>query len=560
MTSFTKLDDGTWGVRANGATPAVGDTVTVSKRDGTTSTVTITEALGGGRFRFSQGSAPAARKPRSSSFTPTGEQAQALALFREGASIAIKAGAGTGKTSTLTILADDADERGLRGQYVAFNKKIVADSTGRFPASVSCDTAHSLAWRAVGYQFQARLESGARMKSHEIARVLGADAITVTKWDGEQKTLSPEFVASLAVKTVLQFCKTADLAPGPRHVPHVENLDAAPSPDRPTSHSVNDAVARAMMPVVTRAWNDLTRFQGALPFTKPVAQAISLKLWQLSEPKINADYILFDEAQDAAPVMVAVIANQTAAQLVWVGDDNQQIYSFTGAINALATVPADRQAYLTQSFRFGPAIADLANEILATLPTIMRLTGTATITSRVAALDAPRAILTRTNATAIRHVLAAIENDQRPYLVGGGKDVAAFCRAAVRLQDGLRVDHPELACFGTWGEVQEYVESDEQGDDLRLMVKLIDEFTAQAILDAVNGCAKEEDADVIVSTAHKAKGCEWDSVKVGADFPERAKMGNEERRLLYVAVTRARYEVDVTAVEFFAAVEEVAVA
>jgi superfamily I DNA/RNA helicase len=315
-----------------------------------------------------------------------------------------------------------------------------------------------------------------------------------------------------------------------------------------------------MMPVVTRAWNDLTRFQGALPFTKSVAQAISLKLWQLSEPTINADYILFDEAQDAAPVMVAVIANQTAAQLVWVGDDNQQIYSFTGAINALATVPADRQAYLTQSFRFGPAIADLANEILATLPTIMRLTGTATITSRVAALDAPRAILTRTNATAIRHVLTAIENDQRPYLVGGGKDVAAFCRAAVRLQDGLRVDHPELACFGTWGEVQEYVESDEQGDDLRLMVKLIDEFTAQAILDAVNGCAKEEDADVIVSTAHKAKGCEWDSVKVGADFPERAKMGNEERRLLYVAVTRARYEVDVTAVEFFAAVEEVAVA
>ena len=43
------------------------------------------------------------------------------------------------------------------------------------------------------------------------------------------------------------------------------------------------------------------------------------------------------------------------------------------------------------------------------------------------------------------------------------------------------------------------------------------------------------------------------------DFPEKAKMGDEERRLLYVAVTRAKLELDVTAVEFFNPAEEPAV-
>ena len=53
--------------------------------------------------------------------------------------------------------------------------------------------------------------------------------------------------------------------------------------------------------------------------------------------------------------------------VVLVGDRHQQIYRFRGAENALDApqlVDAD-QLYLTHSFRFGPAVAQVANMLLA---------------------------------------------------------------------------------------------------------------------------------------------------------------------------------------------------
>lgn len=45
MAKFTKLNDGTWGVRVDGAAPAVGSTVTVTKRDGSTQAVVVAKVL-----------------------------------------------------------------------------------------------------------------------------------------------------------------------------------------------------------------------------------------------------------------------------------------------------------------------------------------------------------------------------------------------------------------------------------------------------------------------------------------------------------------------------------
>jgi hypothetical protein len=205
---------------------------------------------------------------------------------------------------------------------------------------------------------------------------------------------------------------------------------------------------------------------------------------------------------------------------------------------------------LSQSFRFGQAVADVANSILAGLdePTDLEMKGLGSIPSVVLLEDGeanPDAILTRTNACAVGHVLSAFDAGKRPHLVGGGADVVAFVRAALDLQAGKPTSHMELCCFESWGEVQEYVKTDE-GEDLKLFVKLIDEFGGERILAALQRMPKEEHADLVVCTAHKSKGREWNRVKLTADFPTANKMSDPDRRLLYVAATRAKYVLDLS--------------
>jgi superfamily I DNA/RNA helicase len=296
------------------------------------------------------------------------------------------------------------------------------------------------------------------------------------------------------------------------------------------------------------AWADLSALTGALPFKHDHY----LKLYQLTDPLIAADFVLFDEAQDANPVIAAIVAAQEHAQLIYVGDSQQSIYGFTGAQNALAKVDADHRALLTQSFRFGPAIANEANKILARIDGAeLRLKGHADTESVVGDISDPRAILTRTNAVAVNEVIAQQAIGRKPHLVGGGDQVLRFARAAEELQRGERTWHPELACFKSWEEVQAYVEDDVQGDDIALLVRLVDDFGADTITEALGRMPSEANADVTVSTAHKSKGREWSTVRLADDFVRKPKEGQEpiepsvdELRLQYVAVTRARFALD----------------
>lgn len=485
-------------------------------------------------------------------FTPTPEQETARSLFLAGGSLAIQAGAGTGKTSTLRLLAESDMHR--RGQYVAFNKAIVKDSARSMPGTVTCSTAHSLAFRAVGRQYRSRLDAP-RMSSMELARRLKMDPLTIETPFGK-KVLQPGYLASLTMRAVVRFCQTADLAPSKDHVPYVDGIDL-PTEDGRRTYGANREVRLHLEPAILRAWKDISDVNGSLPFRHDHY----LKLWQLSGPRIPADFILFDEAQDANPVMVAAVAAQEHAQLVFVGDSQQQIYEFTGAVDALDSVPAESTAYLSQSFRFGPDVAGVANRVLGMIPgAALRLKGTDSIASVVGPVAQPDVVLTRTNATAVDTVLSAQRAGGRPCLVGGGDEVRRFAEAAADLMNERPTTHPELACFETWGQVQDYVEQDPQGSELAMLVRLVDSYGTDVIADALGRMPSEAGASVIVSTAHKAKGREWGSVQLAGDFcpppkdtadDEQYDASASELRLLYVAVTRARFELDETKVKLF---------
>src|ERR1700749_2146105 len=101
---------------------------------------------------------------------PTAEQQAARDVFVTGEDLALIAGAGTGKTSTLVLMGNSTRKRGL---YIAFNRGIADDARGRFGRNVECRTAHSLAYRAGGHAYQERLNASARVPAKETARLLG---------------------------------------------------------------------------------------------------------------------------------------------------------------------------------------------------------------------------------------------------------------------------------------------------------------------------------------------------------------------------------------------------
>ncbi len=475
-----------------------------------------------------------------------------MTLFSQGNGLAIKAGAGTGKTTTLAMCARTTR---YTGTYLAFNRAIANDAGRAMPLTVAARTVHSIAMAAIRRSPAGVLLdrlNGARVAPGKVARILGLGPLIVTiptAGAPRTKMLQPAWQASHVMRAIAAFCQSGDPAPDRRHFPYVDGIDPPADGGRRT-YVNNRQVAAELEPALRRAWADLTSPVGQLRFTHDTY----LKLWQLGAHTIPGDFLLFDEAQDANPVMLAAL-NAQQVPIIWVGDDQQQLYEWRGAVNAMDTLPDDiPRTYLTQSWRFGPAVADVANTILDRLDAEFRLTGNSARDSTVYSLSltgaAPtRAVLCRTNAAAVNAVLQHQERGIAPHLVGGCDEIVRFAEAADRLMDGERTGHPELACFESWREVLEYVDHDPQGSELRMLVQLIQDYGTDTIIAALDGLAPEDSADVIVSTAHKAKGREWTAVRLGPDFelPEDRQLAAPELRLLYVAATRGIDQLDVTA-------------
>jgi len=460
--------------------------------------------------------------------TPTAEQQAIVEAYGASKNLVIEAGAGTGKTSTLRMTAAARPKR--RATYIAYNRAIADDARRSFPPNVQCATAHSLAFRAVGRQFRHRL-NGPRMPARMTAKLLRVDPLRVS----EDVVLTAQQVARLVTDTVARFCYSADPDPHGGHVP------ALPGANSPAARAV---LRQALVPLARKAWADLSHPNGELKFTHDCY----LKLWQLSGPVLDADTVFLDEAQDANPLIADIVERQTHAQRVLVGDRCQAIYGWRGAIDAMRDFHADARLALSQSFRFGEPIATEANKWLQILQAPLRLGGADHVHSAVGPLGAVDAVLCRTNAEAVSQLMSAAGNGRRVALVGGGADIRRLAEAAIDLQAGRPTSHPELMAFTSWGMVQEYVDQEETGSDLKVFVQLIDRHGPEVIIDTTDRLVDERYASLVVSTAHKAKGREWPRVRIAQDFREpkgeNANIAPADAMLAYVAVTRARHGLD----------------
>lgn len=493
---------------------------------------------------------PSTPAPKSG-LQPTQEQAEIMELARQiqastGGVMMIEAGAGTGKTSTFRMLADVLTGN---GQYTAFNRALVDESAAKFRGTrVDCKTTHQLAFRAIGRQFAERLD-GKRVRGHQLAKLMGLETLRLDV-GGSDHYLAPGWLASHVMGAVRKFCQSADKEITAGHFKYVDGIDLPGENGRTFDN--NQKVRDHLLPYARKAWQDLNSEEGKLPFSHDHY----VKIWELTGPVIAGSYILVDESQDLSPVMLSIIEQQLQGDnpptVLLVGDSAQQIYEWRGAVNALAAFPSAPRKMLSQSFRFGEAIANVANRVLETLEesTPLRLKGLPSIPSRIEEVEKPTAILTRTNALAVANLLTAVGNGVRAALVGKIDDIISFMEAARDLQQSKPTQHPDLGCFENWASVQAYVKEDE-GEDLKLLVKLIDSFGVDTILAALHTMPPERDAELVISTAHKSKGREWDSVQLAADFPTQSKCSDSDRKLLYVAVTRAKLVLDISRCPFF---------
>ncbi|MDB4873230.1 MAG: helicase, partial [Gemmatimonadales bacterium] len=173
-------------------------------------------------------------------YNPTDEQAAIIDAFRCGKRLVVQAGAGTGKSSTLRMLAGSTTRR---GRYIAYNAAIVAEAKKTFPGNVRSTTGHGLAYPTVGNLYKHRLNM-AFQPGRVVAGILGINSPVGI---ADDLILAPTQIARLAKDAVGRFSKTADPELQAWHVP---------TPTGVTKPEEIRAVRDVVLPYATRVWAD----------------------------------------------------------------------------------------------------------------------------------------------------------------------------------------------------------------------------------------------------------------------------------------------------------------
>lgn len=408
-------------------------------------------------------------------YPPTPQQRDIIeAAARRRLNTGVFALAGTGKTSVLKMLANRMTDDDI--VYLAFNRSTRAEAerakaAGEFPANLTPMTINALAMRTVGEPYAHRLpedghkgETYQRQSPEDIARLIGLRRAVPY---GAGSLYSTD-AATMALAMVGKWCLSASPTMLPEHV-HI------PRKMRKLQESHRQGLFDALLPWAEKMWDDILDPNGRLTFE----QDYIVKIWSLSA-SIGTKIIFFDEAQDVSPVQDQAVRAAVAAgsQVVVVGDSNQSIYGFRGAEDALENFPVDIRLPLTQSWRFGPAIADAGNAALTVSGSRDRLQGNPHLASTIGPVtfqDAD-AVLAFTNTGVLKALVDGLDQGRRVAVIGGMRDVREFVLAARELQAERPTKHKDLAAFPNWKAVREYVGRHERAaGSMGTLVRLIDE-------------------------------------------------------------------------------------
>lgn len=460
---------------------------------------------------------------------PTPQQAEVVSF--KGGKLIVKAGAGSGKTTTLKEFA--LANPNCRMLYLAFNKSIQEEASQTFPPNVVCRTTHSIAFRRVGVKLKHKLTQNMRIS--DVKKFLNTPNWTLV---------------NDSIKAFNNFLTSADAKISKKHAAFI---DVATS-----KHQIRqNEIVQCAQKIWAAAIDPNDEFF--------CTHDVYLKLYCLSEPEMHNwfSHILLDEAQDTNPVTADFVMRQKCDQIL-VGDDHQQIYRWRGADNAMEDFRKRFDAkvlYLTQSFRFGTSIANMANSILQYKTAItgcelFQIEGNKSIRDRWIPYkemeSTVHTVLHRTVAGTLETALA--HKDKPIYWIGGlenynVQELLDVYHLSIDVKDKIKRKKllSEFRSYSLYEQV-----SEQAGDpEMKRICKLIKEHGGRLIsyIDRlrVNEAKDELNAKIVIGTSHRSKGLEFDSVRIAEDFidffDESNEMGQQEiadeLNLLYVAGTRA---------------------
>jgi len=464
----------------------------------------------------------------------TNEQYEAVKLFHSGGNLVVNAFAGTGKTTTAIALAGSISSAGL---YLAFNRSIADDIKRRYrQLNLDSRTTHSLASRYVRSTLRYREEK----LFTEIPINFLVERAELKDFDIDSKVvINARGFAHILKETIKSFCNGGSEQILISHVPIYGML---PTLNKKTLDGFREYVVSVAEYVWSEMVDECSEFQ--------LGHDGYLKVWSLAAPELPYDFVLLDEAQDTNDAVLSVLTKR-ANRIVYIGDRYQQIYSWRGAINAMSKITDANHAFLTQSFRFGDSVAALANSILERFGEGEKVIGHPQVETTI---NGPslRTIICRTNSGLLAALMTQLSENRKTYVLGGITELRRVMDDVSTLKSGRSVASNEFFGFQSWREVCEFAES-EDGRNLHSLVKIVGTYGEGDLIRALDQCVRdEEEAEVVVTTAHKAKGREWPATEIATDFISSwlkvsgeiiREETKEEARLLYVALTRCRHNV-----------------
>jgi hypothetical protein len=428
--------------------------------------------------------------------------------------------AGCGKTTAAVGYTEAHSD--WRILYICLGNANAQEARQRFPKNVTCQTTHAMARQAIKPKNERVTDRWKPMLVQDLLNISPREAM-------------------FAMKVLSQFFNSGDTSISMDHVDIVNETHDMTAQDRMS------ALSYAKL-----AWTRMNRDDDKMLMPHDAY----LKMFAMRAPKLPYDAVVFDEAQDANPVTMQILQGQKSLkQMLCIGDRHQSIFQFRGAVNAMEELGKNAERhFLTQTWRFGPKVAEIANLLLGELKgEERRIQGL----GRDGAWDETNVThLTRTNAQLFR--LAAERMGEGVHWIGGvEKYRVSQVLDAYHLYNRDRDLVSDLLMrrkFQHWDEYVSYAE--DAGDaEARILVKIIDDFKHDTpeLVEAIkaNAVADAKDASLCLSTAHRAKGFERPNVRIGEDFEllEKAEAAladnaphevpEQDINLLYVAVTRA---------------------